>query len=568
MTAIKLGSLSIDAREYASSGNAILGIRDSGKSYAATFMAERLMDAGIPIVAFDPIGIWRFLRVAGTGPGYPVVVAGGEHADLPLTPASAPEIMRAAMREGVSLVVDLYSMEMSKADWRRIIESSIKVLLYENKPRGLRHVFVEEAAEVAPQNVRPDQGAVYDVMERLGRMGGNALLGYTLINQRAEQVNKAILELCDSLFLFRQKGKNSLTSLSKWLGVADAKGGKEIIAGLPMLAQGDCWAWVSGSDTPVKVHIPAKRTFHPDRRATHGKTAMPDGKTVNVSAFVEHMQGALAVFVEEAKENDPKRLKARIAELERQVQRGAAAGDGLDMEHVTRMIEEARIRAHAQGWHAACDALNIDSEAFDIFLRQAKDYASRFAEWKAGAPQPLATPQAARSPATWTPRKYPSPEAARRRTNGAALPRGELACLTVIAERKNGATRRQITVITGYKRSTRDAYIQRMREKSYVAEDGDRICATRDGIAALGGNYEPMPSGRALREKVLGELPEGERKVLEILVAAYPQGVDRERISDKTGYARSSRDAYIQRLTSRELVATGSDGVKAVDDLF
>lgn len=362
MTLINLGAVSIEAGEYASQGNAVLGIRASGKSYASTYLAERLMDAGIPIIAFDPIGIWRFLRVEGKGNGFPVVVAGGEHGDLPLTPQSAPEIVRAAMREGVSLIIDLYSMELSKADWRRIVETSIKVLLYENKPRGLRHVFIEEAAEFAPQNVRPDQGAVYDVVERLGRMGGNALLGYTLVNQRAEQVNKAILELCDSLFLFRQKGKNSLTSLSKWLGVADAKGGKDIINSLPTLAQGECWAWLSGTDTPVKVHIPAKRTFHPDRRAMHDKTAIDEHKTVNVSAFVEHMKGSLEKFVEEAKANDPSVLKKEIARLERQIAAGQA-------EQPIEIDEAELDRAHAEGFEKGiAEGLERASKAWEVFV--------------------------------------------------------------------------------------------------------------------------------------------------------------------------------------------------------
>ena len=66
--------LSIDSIDYASQGNAILGIRNSGKSYTATFIAERLMDDGIPFIAFDPIGIWRYLKVGRKGAGYPVVV--------------------------------------------------------------------------------------------------------------------------------------------------------------------------------------------------------------------------------------------------------------------------------------------------------------------------------------------------------------------------------------------------------------------------------------------------------------------------------------------------------------
>jgi len=66
---LALDKIKIPITEYASQGNAILGIRDSGKSYTATFIAERLLDAGVPFVAFDPIGIWKYLRVAGKKAG-------------------------------------------------------------------------------------------------------------------------------------------------------------------------------------------------------------------------------------------------------------------------------------------------------------------------------------------------------------------------------------------------------------------------------------------------------------------------------------------------------------------
>jgi hypothetical protein len=98
-------------------------------------------------------------------------------------------------------------------------------------------------------------------------MGGNARLGYTLINQRAEEVNKAVLELCDNLFLHRQKGRNSLNALTKWLDVADVRAGKEIISTLPTLPQGECWAWMAGTDRPVREER------EPDRRAMRGGAA-------------------------------------------------------------------------------------------------------------------------------------------------------------------------------------------------------------------------------------------------------------------------------------------------------
>lgn len=368
MKKIDLGEISIPIDEYASQGNAILGIRDSGKSYTATAIAEGLMDAGIPIIAFDPIGIWRYLRVPSAGKGYKVVVAGGQHGDLPLTARGAQEIVRAAMRENVSLVVDLYDIQLSKADWREVVGSSIRTLLYENGNHGLRHIFIEEAAEFCPQQVAPDQGRVYAEVEKLARMGGNALLGYTLINQRAEQVNKAVLELCDCLILHRQKGRNSINALSKWLDVASVAGGAEIIKSLPALAQGECWVWPAGSDTPVRTKVPPKNSFHPDRRARQAPER--DRPTeVDVSAFVESMKGSLEALTREAEENDPKLLKAELAKLRKSassagapVAKGARPEDAATIRSLRRALEDAMkiiVEINAK------DFFRASGEAFD-----------------------------------------------------------------------------------------------------------------------------------------------------------------------------------------------------------
>lgn len=312
MSKIKISnSLSIDVTEYASQGNAILGIRDSGKTYSATYLAEQLMENGIPIIAFCPIGIWKHLKFGKNGNGFPVVVAGeGQFTDLPLTPESAPNIVRAAMKENISLVLDLYSMNLSKNDWKKIVEQSIRLLLYENKSYGLRHIFIEEAAEFAPQRILPNQGAVYAEVEKLARMGGNASLGYTLINQRPEEVNKAVLELCDCLFLHRQKGRHSITALGKWLDVTDTSNAKEITNSLPSLKQGECWVWLQGSHEPIRVKMPEKKTVHPDRRggvqAGHGKAML----AADVSVFVHRMRSLMVDAKPEANKQDAKKHKS------------------------------------------------------------------------------------------------------------------------------------------------------------------------------------------------------------------------------------------------------------------
>ena len=295
MAEIKLSAdLAVDAVEYASRANAILGIRDSGKTYTGTLIAEQLFGASIPFFAFDPIGRWRFLRLPGKGPGakgFPIVVAGGAAPDLPLTPENAPELIRAAMRSGISMVIDLYSVSLSKKDWRSIVRQCFEVILYENEGHGLRHLFLEEAGEFIPQKVFDT--VTYAAIEKTTRMGGNVGVGVTLINPRAEGVNKEVLELCENLLLHRQSGKNSLTSLEKWLNVANVRPPKEITNSLADLPTGQCWAWFKEIGRPQLIEIAAKQSFDANRRdMARVKGAAAAG--VDVSAFVAKMKAALA----------------------------------------------------------------------------------------------------------------------------------------------------------------------------------------------------------------------------------------------------------------------------------
>jgi hypothetical protein len=153
-------------------------------------------------------------------------------------------------------------------------------------------------------------------------------------------------------------------------------------------------------------------------------------------------------------------------------------------------------------------------------------------------------------------------------TSNGFLPEGERLVLSAIAQYQEGVLRDQLSVLTGYKRSTRDAYIQRLFGKNYVQYSGSGLIATQEGIDALGPDFEPLPTGEALQQYWINKLPEGERKILDFLISAYPNPADRDRISEATGYKRSTRDAYIQRLTARKLCESDRAGVVASATLF
>jgi hypothetical protein len=78
-----------------------------------------------------------------------------------------------------------------------------------------------------------------------------------------------------------------------------------------------------------------------------------------------------------------------------------------------------------------------------------------------------------------------------------------------------------------------------------------------------------LPTGDDLLKYWRSRLPLGELKILDVVVAAYPNAIDKEDIDIATGYKRSSRDTYLQRLRSRRLIVDAGGGqVRAAEELF
>lgn len=369
MIALKgmFGINGLEESEYAISANAILGIRDSGKTYTATEASEELFEAVIPFVWLDPIGVAHNMRIPGKGRGYPIVVAGGKFGDLPLTRENVDSILRAALKAGVSIVFDLFSVELSKSDWRYIVRKVCEILLHENGDYGLRHVFVEEAAEFVPQ--QPRDFDVFAAVEKLVRMGGNSKVGITLINQRSADLNKSVLELCANVFVHRQKGKNTILDLKKWFTLLDLTDDeqKKIADQLPNLKSGECWALLNDVPKPVFLKVPEKNSLHPDRRAKVSPEQAAKRKPVGVDAFVGEMKAFLTAEEEKKAaaeaEKAAKKFKGRSVKpvlpmggdaappMAKDGKAGAKAAK-IAAEAQARAVAQARAEGWARGWTA------------------------------------------------------------------------------------------------------------------------------------------------------------------------------------------------------------------------
>ena len=83
---IQLGSKLSLPIGLATEAIAVLGRRGKGKTNTAGVIVEELIGLGVPVCVVDTVGVWWGLRSSksGKGPGLPVVVFGGSHADVPL----------------------------------------------------------------------------------------------------------------------------------------------------------------------------------------------------------------------------------------------------------------------------------------------------------------------------------------------------------------------------------------------------------------------------------------------------------------------------------------------------
>lgn len=96
---------------------AVLGKNGSGKTFAAkAAIVEPLLEEGARVCIVDPTGAWWGLRSSrdGAGPGFEVLVLGGDHGDMPLPARGGEAVARLVVEQGVNLVADTSRMTVGE----------------------------------------------------------------------------------------------------------------------------------------------------------------------------------------------------------------------------------------------------------------------------------------------------------------------------------------------------------------------------------------------------------------------------------------------------------------------
>lgn len=535
---------------------AILGKRGRGKTSTAVVLAEEMIRGGLPVVIVDPVGVWWGLRssIDGTGEGLPVVIFGGDHADVPLTDKAGTVVADAIIDGRFPAILDL--SHLSKAAMRRVMADFVERLYHRN--REALHVIFDEADLLAPQRTSPEGNRLLGAMEDLQRRGRARGIGTSLISQRPAVLHKDLLSQAEVLIALGLTGPRDVAAIDEWVRLhADDDQARQVKQTLASLPVGTAWVW-----SPAWLGILEKVRIR--QRETFDSSATPQPGVVRpaATAFAQVDKAALgqriAELAAEASGDDPKVMRGRIAQLERELAKAT------DAARVVEKVVEKTIEVPVL---APGDVERLEAVARELLAKLG------------GAPARSLQPatdsgggeeQAVSRPPARTPRAVPAKQAIDLPQTAGGLPKAQRLILTALAQ-QGSLTAVQAALLTSYSHKSggfRNA-LSALRSARFIdgsGATGMKITATgRDAL----GSFQPLPQGDELLQWwKTNHLGKAERAIVDVLRDAWPDPVPVEEIAAATGYSAASggfRNA-LSKLRSLRVARNAAPGVLELDE--
>jgi uncharacterized protein len=297
----------------------IYGSRGSGKTSLAAVFAEEVSKAGQRFCAIDLKGDLYGLKSTadGKGDGIPVVIFGGDHQDVPLEDGAGAFVGETVAGLGQSCVLDLEYF--SKGKQVRFLAAFFEALYDRNRDPLL--LILDEGQRYAPQRpIDPDAAKCLGAVEDLVKLGRKHGIGPVILTQRGSGLNKEVSELCDMMVAFRTPGPLDQERIKDWLDANTTKVQRDEVMGqLSGLPTGTAVFASGHPDLKIFGVYPVRRreTFDSSatpkvgqRRKEPKRFAKPD---------LDELKSKMSAAIERQKADDPKALRARIGELEREV---------------------------------------------------------------------------------------------------------------------------------------------------------------------------------------------------------------------------------------------------------
>jgi len=305
--------------EAATQTFAFIARKGAGKTYTAGKLVELLLEADVQVTVLDTVGNWYGLRLSADGKesGFDVPVIGGLRGDIPLEATGGQLIADVVVDSGRSMVLDL--SQFSLADRKRFATAFGQRLWIRKKgeahPAPL-HMVIEESQLIVPQKVDGNTAPMVGIYEEIIRLGRNYGIGVSMISQRPQSVNKDVLNQTECLFVGQVNGAQERKALKEWITHQGMD--VHLVDELPSLPIGTFYVW-----SPQWLQILKKVEILPKKTADTSATPKVGGKQVRRELKpldLKELQQQLAATIERATQEDPRALRAKVAELQRLLQ--------------------------------------------------------------------------------------------------------------------------------------------------------------------------------------------------------------------------------------------------------
>lgn len=570
-----------------------LGKTRSGKSSKLRVCVEWLLDNENPVCIIDPKGDWWGLKSSADGKrsGYPLVIFGGEHADVPINAHSGAHIAELFATGNRSCLIDLGGWMMGERTRFFIDFASTLFKL----TKGRRYLVMPEVHNFCPKGkvFDPESGKMLHWANRLASEGLGKGIVILADSQRPQKVHNDYLTSCETLVACKVIHKADRDAIKDWIdGCADPGIGKSVLESLAQLQKPEAWVWSPEVDFgPKLVTWPMFKTYDSFKPQLADAGKLKGWAEVNL----DDVKAKLATVVEEAKANDPKALRARIAELERKLDHGE--NDEREME---KAIERGKDVGRREGYEAGAAAASASfAKRIQLVLDKAEANARVVGEMQNAANSVVsdllglmsyastAQPDGARpanpvrsgppvrsAPSQARPAPRARPIDGREASNGSGkskLGGMALKILTVLSQYEDGCDKDKLTLLAGYTYSgSFQNALSSLRGQGFIEGENNTVMRiTRDGLAQ--GPFPELPSGDALRSHWLNHAAFGKmaRTILEQLLAC-PTGITANDICAATGYTYSGsfQNALSELRTAGVLVGKNTGTMTASEELL
>lgn len=249
----------------------ILGKPGAGKSALARALFETEIDVGHRAMFVDPMGDAAGIRL--TPDGKPsrfskVVIIGGPHGDLPITPDDGARTGKFVARSRESFLIDL--SEMIQSEQLRFMGGFADQLYEQMAVPAL--LLVDEAHLFAPQERGEASSYLINRMTRLNSQGRKRGIFLWLMTQRPARISKNIIAGTETLVAMKMTTPRDIDAMEEWLSAHDPAQAKEARTKVSRLSVGQAIVWNPAAEFFAEVQFPFHSTFDSGRTPQHGET--------------------------------------------------------------------------------------------------------------------------------------------------------------------------------------------------------------------------------------------------------------------------------------------------------